>query len=129
MRRNSKRVPLLLERVRLGVGVAEQLDACVASTSVAWPFAGDAFTSPSMATLAPVWRCLTTALVVRQFARRDDLHVALARAVVEFDEAEAALGVAARAHPASQAHLLADGLGLAGLGHGDLFHEESPGSR
>ena len=32
----------------------------VACTSVAWPFAGDAFTSPSTATLAPVCRCLTT---------------------------------------------------------------------
>ena len=31
-----------------------------ASTSVACPLAGDAFTSPSTATLAPVCRCLTS---------------------------------------------------------------------
>ena len=31
-----------------------------ASTSVAWPLAGDAFTSPSIVTLAPVWSCFTT---------------------------------------------------------------------
>ena len=96
---------------------------CDACTSVACPLAGDAFTSPSMATLAPVCRCLTTALVVRQFAGRDDLHVALAGAVVEFDEAEAALGVAAGADPALEADLLADGLGLAGVGDAQQFHD------
>ena len=42
------------------VRVVEGSDGA-ASTSVACPLAGDAFTSPSMATLAPVCRCFTTA--------------------------------------------------------------------
>ena len=95
-------MPLLLERVRLRVGVADAARRCVAWTSVACPLAGDALTSPSTTTLAPVCRCLTTALVVRQLARGDDLHVALAGAVVQLDEAEAALGVAAGADPAAE---------------------------
>ena len=70
----------------------------------------------------PGVQVLDLALVVGQFARGDDLHVALARAVVELDEAEAALGVAAGADPAAEADLAADGLRGAGVGDGDRVH-------
>src|SRR5262245_64802240 len=65
---------------------------------------------------------LDDGLVVGQFAGGDDLDVALAGAVVEFEEAEAALGVAAGADPALQRDLAADRLDPARVGDGDLVH-------
>ena len=98
-------------------------DAASACTSVACPLAGDALTSPSTVTLQPVVQLLDLALVVGQLAVGDDLHVAQAGAVVELDEAEAALGVAAGANPAAKQDLAADGFDSAGVGDGDRFHK------
>ena len=50
----------------------------------------------------PRVQVLDLAFVVGQFAGRDDLDVPLAGAVVEFDEAEPALGIAAGADPAAK---------------------------
>src|SRR5262245_39222088 len=61
-------------------------------------------------------------LVVRQFAWCDDLHIPLAGAVVEFDEAEAAFGVATCANPTLKANLPADRVRFAGFGNGNLVH-------
>src|SRR5260370_13891001 len=66
------------------------------------------------------------ALVVGQRILGEDLDVAEAGAVVQLDEAEAALGIAPGAHPTLQPHLAADGLHLAGLGDADLVHDEPP---
>ncbi len=52
-----ERVPLLLQRVRFGVGEPWTMTRA-ACTSVAWPLAGEAFTSPSTVTLQPAVRCL-----------------------------------------------------------------------
>src|SRR5579875_3540629 len=62
------------------------------------------------------------ALVVGQRILGDDLDVALAGAVVDFEEAEAALGIAARTEPALQAHLSANRFDLPRLGHADFVH-------
>ena len=60
--------------------------------------------------------------VVRQRRLGDDLDVAQAGAVVEFEEAEAALGVAAGADPALQDDVFADGILAPSLGHGCPNH-------
>src|SRR5262249_57421940 len=69
-------------------------------------------------------------LIVRQFARRDHLHIPLARAVVQLDEAEPALGVAAGADPAPEPGPPPHPLDLSGLRHRgpvpDLLPHESP---
>src|SRR5947209_1923211 len=66
------------------------------------------------------------ALVIGQGARGDDLEVAKRRAIVQLDEAEAALGVAPRPHPALHEDVLADRLRLPRLHHADLFHDCLP---
>src|SRR5205814_1400592 len=52
-----------------------------------------------------------------------------AAAVVEFDEGEAALGVAAGADPALEPDRPADRLDPTRLGHGDLVHKLLPANR
>ena len=58
-------------------------------------------------------------LVVRQAALGDHLHVAEAGAVVDFQETEAGLRVAAGADPAVEDHFAADRFGPPGVGNGD----------
>src|SRR5262249_48840270 len=60
--------------------------------------------------------------VIRQLTWGDDLDVALTGAIVEFDETEPAFGVAPRAHPAAQQHLLADRFHTPGVCDGDRVH-------
>ena len=60
--------------------------------------------------------------VVGEIGVGDDLHVAEAGAVVEFDEAEAAFGVAAGADPALQEDLFADAFLKASLCDGCPVH-------
>src|SRR5262249_52360849 len=70
--------------------------------------------------------------IVGQRRFGEDLHVALAGAVVQLEEAEATFGIAAGADPALQTDLLADGFDLAGLGDSNFFHDvllEEPVSR
>jgi len=62
------------------------------------------------------------AFVVREIRVGDDLNIAEAGAVIEFDEAEAAFGVAAGADPALQANLLADRFLLTSDGDGCPVH-------
>src|SRR5262249_35799202 len=64
--------------------------------------------------------------VVGQRVLGDDLDVAHAAAVVQLQEAEAALGVAARPHPALQTHVAADRFHLARLRDRHLFHDRNP---
>ena len=65
---------------------------------------------------------LDFALVIGERGLGEDLHVALAGAVVDFEEAEALLGIAAGANPALKENFLADGVFLPCLGDGDFFH-------
>ena len=77
-------------------------------TSVACPLPPEAFTSPRTVTLQPGRELLHFGFVVRQLRVGDDLDVGQAGAVVELEEAEAALGIAARANPALQRDRPAD---------------------
>ena len=114
-------VALLLERVFLGVGVAEEFDGGGVNLR-GLPLRGRRLHFAVDAHARAGAEVFHDRFVVGKFARRDDLHVPLARAVVQFDEAESALGIAARANPTAQANELADALGLASLGHGDDIH-------
>ena len=112
---------LLLQRIRRRVGPAVDGDFLgqhlgrlpLGRRGADHALDGDAATGGELEDLA---------LVVRQRGLGDDLDVAEARAVVEFEEAEAALGIAARAHPALQHAFAADRLRAPRSGHADLFH-------
>ena len=52
---------------------------------------------------------LDVGFVVSKFARSDDLDVALARAIVDFDKAESSFGIATSPHPATDFGGVADG--------------------
>ncbi len=71
---------------------------------------------------APGGEVFDLRFVVRQRAFGHDLEVAEAGAVVEFQEAEAGLRVAAGADPAGERHFLAEMFGASGLGNGEFFH-------
>ena len=88
-----------------------------ACTSVACPLPPEAFTSPRDGHAAAGRELLDLRFVVRQLRVGDDLDVGQARAVVELEEAEAALGVAAGADPAADGRLFADRGGLPGIFH------------
>ena len=60
--------------------------------------------------------------VVGQSGLGDDLDIAHAGAVIEFEEAEAPLGIAAGANPTLQKHVFANGIRQTGLGHGCPLH-------
>ena len=77
---------------------------------------------------APGRKPLDFGFVVGQRRLGDDLEVAEAGAVVEFQEAEAGLRVAAGADPAGERHLLAEMVGASGLGNGESFHRGKVGS-
>src|SRR5262249_47955490 len=62
-------------------------------------------------------------LVIWQLLIGNDLHISLAGAVVELEEAEASLGIAPRADPALELDAFADRFDLAGCGHGQFFHD------
>src|SRR5262249_45223199 len=118
-----QRVALFLQRVALRVGRAVDGDAggvdlgrlALGGGLADLPDDGDARAGGEV---------LDLAVVVGQPGVGDDLDVALAGAVVDLDEAEAALGVAARADPPLQLHLLADRALAARLGDADLLHDE-----
>src|SRR6056297_909612 len=57
--------------------------------------------------------------IVRQLARRDDLQIAKATAVVELNEAEARLGIATGTNPAAHLDRLANGRFLTGFTNQD----------
>ena len=114
---------LLLQRVGLGVGPAVDGDARRPAPRSAWPLAGDALTSPIDGDAAAGGELLDFGLVVGQLAVGDDLHVAVAGAVVELEKAEAALGIAAGADPALHLDLLADRRLAASVGDRESCHE------
>src|ERR1043166_8383090 len=96
-----ERVPFLLEWIRFGGCVADQLNAGglnLGRLPLGWRGFHFAFNDDA----GPGLPVLDLALVMGRLARRHDLHVTLAGAVVEFDEAEPALGIAASADPAPQ---------------------------
>src|SRR5262249_47948043 len=65
---------------------------------------------------------LDLGLVVGKRCLGEDLDVAKTRAVVEFEEAEPPLAIAARANPARENDVFADGFLAASLGHGCPHH-------
>ncbi len=69
---------------------------------------------------------LDLAIVIGQRAVRHHLQVALAGAVIDLQETEASLGIAARADPALHANGLAYGILVPGLGHADPVHAILP---
>ena len=95
---------LLLQRIRFGIGPAVD-DDFGASTSVACPLPPEAFTSPSNRDAAAGGEVLHFGFVVGERAVGDDLQVGQRGAVVELEEAEAALGIAAGANPTPDADL------------------------
>ena len=106
-----ERVPLLLQRVRFGIAPAVddqlggvQLGGLLGAAGGLYLAAGgDAAAGREM---------LHFGLVVGQLRVGDDLDIRQARAVVQLQKAEAALGVAARADPALQRGCAADRRGL-----------------
>src|SRR5271167_4786537 len=115
-------MPLLLERKGLRVGGAVNGDlAGVHFGSL--PLGRRRLDFALNAEAGPGGEVLDGAVVVVELAVGDDLRVAETGAVVDFEEAEAAFGVTARAQPALQQNALADGVGPAGGGDGDFVHD------
>ena len=114
-----ERVALSSARDRCPTSAMPWTVTAVAWTSVACPLPGEAFTRPVTRDAAAGRKALDLRLVVRQAAFGDHLDVAEAGAVVDFQEAEAGLRVAAGADPAVEDHFAADRFGPAGVGNGD----------
>src|SRR5437879_8748819 len=93
-----ERVALLLKRVMFRVSPANEFDAGRVDLG-GLSLRGRRLDLALDNHARPGRQMLHDALVVRQLPRYDDLHVSLARAVVEFEEAKPALGVAPRADP------------------------------
>ena len=114
-----ERMAFLLQRIRFGVGDAIDEDVF-----------GEHFGRLSLARRGADFALDANAradgelfdfrLVVRQRGLGDDLNVAEAGAVVQFDEAEPAFRVPPGADPTLNNDILADRFGLAGSGDGDF---------
>ena len=92
-------VPLFLQRIRFGIGRAQDCERLAAS-STRCPLPGLSLSSPAMRRLAPVVTCLMVSVVSGNVGADDDLQVGQATAVVQLDERKTLLRIAARAHPA-----------------------------
>src|SRR4029079_9539052 len=99
-----ERVLLLLQRVGLDVGLAVNDHARGLNLRLL-PLGGRGFDEAFDRDAPAGGEALDVAFVVGQRAVRDDLHVALTRAVVELQEAEATFGVTPGANPALQPDL------------------------
>ena len=112
---------LLLQRIGLRIGPAVDNDL----SRVHFGFLSLRRRLPNFArdgNAATGSQMLDLRLVVGQGRLGDDLNVAEARAIVQLEKAEAALGVAAGPHPAVQLNLSADALGPPRLGDRYTFH-------
>src|SRR5262249_15378062 len=117
-----ERVSLLLQGIRFGIGPAVHGDAFRENFG-RLPLSGRLPHVADDGDTGPGRQLFDLRLIVRQSAFGDDLDVAEARAVVELEEAEATLRIAASANPALELHVLADHHFLARLGDADLFHD------
>src|SRR5262249_16516158 len=114
-------VALLLERVGQRVGLADDGDG-VGLDLRGLPLGGRGADLAGHAATGADGEAEDVTLVIRELAVGDDRDVAETGAVVELDEAEAALGVAPGAHPAPQPDAPADRLRLPRLRHADGVH-------
>jgi hypothetical protein len=116
-----ERVPLFLQRVLFGIGPA--VDGHLRGVDLGGLLlAAGGFHFATNGDAAAGREMFDFGLVVRQVLVGDDLDIGEAGAVVDFEEAEAAFGVAAGADPALQRGLAADGRRLAGFANGEFFH-------
>ena len=112
-------MPFLFQRIGLGIGNA--IDEGCFWRGSRWPVP-----CPARPGLRPRrgaradGKLFDFRLVVRQRGLGDDLDVAEAGAVVQFEEAEARLSIAPRTDPTLNNDILADRFGLAGSGNGDF---------
>src|SRR5262249_6751008 len=120
-------VPLFLELVRLRVGRAVDGDG-VGGHLGRLPLGRPRLDLAGDGAATAGGELVDFRVVVGQGGGGDDLHVALRGAVVDFEEVEAALGVAAGAHPALELDVFADRPDLTSLGDGDVFHDCSCGT-
>jgi len=115
-----ERVALLLQGIGLRVGRAVDGDPRGLHFG-GLSLAGRLLDEPFDRHAAPGRELLDFRLIVLQARFGDDLDVAEAGAVVQFDEAETRLGIPPGADPALQDHVAADRIGTPGFGDGSLL--------
>ena len=116
-----ERVLLLLQRIALGVGPAMYGDTAGLDLG-GLAFAGRGLHEPLDVHAATGREALDVRLVIGQRGLGQHLDITETGAVVDLDEAEARLGVAARAHPALEEDFAPDRIATAGLGHTEFLH-------
>ncbi len=118
---------LLLQRIALGIGQPVQGDGLRLHLG-GLPFGRRLLEHSHYADAGSGRELLHLALVIGQRGLGEDLDIAERRSVVEFEETESGLRVAARPHPTLQEHFAADVFGPPRLGHAHSLHFRTPGN-